>query len=46
MRPTTYIKVLLAVVALIGAFVFPANELLFLGIFAGFVDTILLDFEI
>jgi len=45
-RLTTTIRVLLAAAALIGAFVFPAYDLLFLGIFAGFVVTILLDFEI
>ena len=46
MKLTTTIKVLLAVVALIGAFVFPAYDIFFLGIFVGFVVTILLDFEI
>ena len=46
MRLTTSAKVLLAVVALIGAFVFPAYDLLFLGIFSGFIVAILLDFEI
>ena len=46
MKAPTYVKIILAAAALIGVFVAPDYRLFFLGIFSGFVVTILLDFEI
>ena len=45
MNPT-YLKLAFAVLSLVGIFVFPKYELLFLGMFATFVVILLMEFEI